>query len=124
MMRVLVYGGRDWTSERLTYDAMDKFHATYCVQMLIHGGCLGADSLAAEWAKRHGIHRACVDALWDHYRRAAGPTRNGAMMWLQPQIAVEFPGGNGTADMRSKLMAANVTIWAPYPSPSVPLVPS
>lgn len=118
-MRVLVYGGRDWTDERRTFDALDKFRAQYPIQILIHGGAIGADSLAGKWAVSRGVHSARVDALWDYYKKSAGPIRNGRMMLLSPQMAVEFPGGRGTADMREKLQTASVPIYAPYPFPTV-----
>ena len=80
------------------------------IDILIQGGAPGADRLAKTWADQYGVHHADVPALWDFYSKGAGPRRNSAMLLLQPDFLIAFPGGNGTADMISKATKAGVKI--------------
>lgn len=106
-MRVLVCGGRDYFGP---VDCLGEIH----IDVLIQGGCKGADVRAAEWAKRNGIHVATVSALWDLYGLKAGPKRNEAMLFLRPEYVVAFPGGKGTADMVRRAESLGVPVWRPY----------
>lgn len=49
-------------------------------------------------------------ALWHHYKGAAGPVRNEAMVNLRPDLAIEFPGGTGTTDMHKRLIKARIPL--------------
>jgi len=91
-VRVLVCGGRDYTGDVVCLSQID-------ISILIHGDAKGADTLAKEYAVIRGIHHAAVPALWDYYYRGAGFQRNSAMLLLQPEYCVAFPGGKGTQMM-------------------------
>lgn len=106
-MRVLVCGGREYQG-----DVSCLAHLP--IDVLIHGGCRGADLQAAAWAKSRGIHRARVDALWDYYGKSAGFRRNEAMLLLQPEYCVAFPGGKGTQSMIDLCLRASLPVWRPY----------
>jgi hypothetical protein len=67
--------------------------------IVITGGARGADHLAEKWCYTNGVHCAVVTPLWEHYSHGAGPLRNGAMLLLEPELVLAFPGGRGTADM-------------------------
>jgi hypothetical protein len=68
--------------------------------VLIEGGARGADRLAREWAKAHGVTVETYEAEWQRYGRGAGPIRNDTMIRDgDPDLVVAFPGGSGTADM-------------------------
>lgn len=48
----------------------------------------------------------------DPYNAAAGASRNQKMLDLyQPQWAMAFPGGKGTADMVRRIEAAKIPLW-------------
>lgn len=111
-MRVLVCGGRNWGPLEDTEKALDLL--PFKPSLVIHGGASGADIQAGEWARMRGIHVAEVKALWDHYGKAAGFKRNYAMLSLQPQYCVAFPGGKGTAIMVNLCRQHNITVWQPY----------
>lgn len=109
-MRVLVCGGRDYTNQSFLFKALDNLPVTPSI--IIHGDCkTGADQLAKEWAISRGIHYAAVPALWTVYDRPAGNLRNSAMLLLQPELGVAFPGGSGTRDMIKKLKLAGISVW-------------
>ena len=106
-MKILVCGGRNYGDAKTVAHYLDHFRGQ--VTMVIQGGAQGADRLAKQWAESHGIHYAEVPALWQAYSRAAGGRRNSAMLILEPDLCIAFPGGTGTADMVKQCKRANVT---------------
>jgi hypothetical protein len=105
--RVLVYGGRDyddWPALRSVLDDLE-------FDLIISGGASGADRMGEAYAARDGLPLAVMPAHWGYYGRVAGPTRNAWMLdRLNPTLAVECPGGKGTAHMRSLLDKAGVRV--------------
>lgn len=117
-MRVLVYGGRRYADRERVFAELDAIHVVTPITIIIQGEATGADALAKAWAERHGIPTADFKAEWDRfegvprvrrkfrldgsaYNAAAGGTRNNRMMVEgKPDIALEFPGGDGTNNMR------------------------
>jgi hypothetical protein len=110
-MKVIVCGGRTF----LNYDAFERFmdmiNAIWRVSLVIHGGQRGADAMAKHWANQHHIDDRPFRADWDRYRRAAGPIRNKQMLDEgKPELVIAFPGGRGTANMRTQAQRAGVTV--------------
>jgi hypothetical protein len=102
-MKLLVCGGRKFWDVDLICDVLEAVHKKRKITLLIHGDASGADRIAGEWARSSGIHACAVQALWPFYKdqrpNPAGPIRNEAMLMLQPDGVVAFPGGAGTAHM-------------------------
>jgi hypothetical protein len=125
VQRALVYGGRTLNDRLLVFNRMDAIHALLPLELVIHGACpnrvdfLGevvwsADMLAEEWAKVREIPYCGWPAKWKTgiLRSAEGPVRNQLMLdKARPTIAVEFPGGTGTRDMRARLEKAGVRVY-------------
>lgn len=111
-MKVIVCGGRDFTDSEAAFRALDKFNAKHRIHLVIAGGCRGADELGEQWAKFHLIHSAIVKPLRET-GPSAGPKRNVAMLGLNPDAVIAFPGGKGTAHMVSEARAAGVNVWEP-----------
>ena len=111
-MRIVVTGGRNYADKLAVDQALSAVHRKRGIDILIHGGADGADRLCAEWAWDHGIPVATYNAEWRKLGKAAGPERNQRMIDKgRPDAAVAFPGGRGTADMVSRLVAAKVPVW-------------
>lgn len=87
-MIYLVTGSRDWTDVPCIRREMEKLDPRN--DIVIHGGCKGADMITDEVCRELGIHTARVDALWDIYCRAAGPIRNSMMAYLKPDKGLAF----------------------------------
>lgn len=98
-MKILVCGGRTYDRADRVEKALSELHAVRGFTQLIHGGALGADTLAARWAFRHSVPATAFPADWTAHGSAAGPIRNQAMADELPGLVVAFPGGRGTADM-------------------------
>jgi hypothetical protein len=108
-LRTLVCGGRDFTNRNRLFDTLDWWNCEVGITFIIHGGAMGADTLAGEWAKSRNIPQIVFRPDWNKYGRAAGPLRNQRMIDEgRPDFAVIFPGGIGTMDMFLKLRKAKI----------------
>lgn len=92
---LLVCGGRAYANKRRVYEVLDQWE----VELLIHGGASGADSLAASWAADREINCLRVPAKWKKHGRRAGPLRNHEMAQMKPDVVIAFAGGRGTTNM-------------------------
>lgn len=117
-MRVLVFGGRDYKRKAKVLRTLSEVHHETPISAIIQGGATGADRYAKIWAGLRGIpfkdeeYRADWDNMQaeivvarknkfgEFYNAAAGNLRNVKMLKeSKPDMAIEFPGGKGTADM-------------------------
>lgn len=119
-MRLLVCGGRDYRDRERVWAALDKLLAKRPIEVVIHGGATGADSLAGEWAEARGIQCrvfAVSREEWRELGKIAGPLRNAKMLREgQPDGVVAFPGDRGTADMVRQAETWGLAVWKPYPA--------
>ena len=108
-MRVLVCGGRDFTSFSRVCIELDKLDPQ--PTLLISGHARGADQLAEQWAKENRIPARLFPADWDKYGKRAGYLRNVKMLEEgNPDLVVAFPGGKGTNMMVSIAESADIPI--------------
>lgn len=109
---VLVTGGRDYTDIGAVFDCLTRLNEQFERMIVIHGDADGADDLAYKVCKQVGIEQVRVPAAWNRYQRAAGPIRNQLMLDLFPNIDIvlAFPGGTGTADMKSRADAKGIPV--------------
>lgn len=128
-MIVVVFGSRE---EGPGYHAVDvvlsPLHLKTPIGLLIHGACgeqqnaarlRGVDGHADTWAKYNEVPHLALPARWKTgtvQGKGEGPIRNHLMLdtfslgfQIAPDMAIEFPGGKGTADM-SKRVRARLTM--------------
>lgn len=112
LLRVLWFGGRDYWDRDAVAAALSMVPGPF---LGISGGAPGADRVGKEWCLARGWPCITMDAAWGALGKSAGAMRNSWMLeYAQPQYAIEFPGGKGTADMRGKVIKAGITLWTPY----------
>lgn len=110
-MRVLVCGGRNFDDIDMLYNVMDYFDGDErIIDMVIHGGARGADTLAGNWTRFRGREEVVCPANWDSLGRRAGIVRNNTMLKLKPDLVIAFPGGKGTASMIGLAKAAGIEV--------------
>lgn len=112
-MKILVFGGRDYKNWQAVYAALDQKLIEHGDELIvIHGDChTGADRFAGQWARQAECDYVCVPAKWKKYLKPAGPIRNRRMAEkYKPDLALQFPGGTGTADMRSVCDAIGIQV--------------
>lgn len=113
MTRVVVFGGRNFADYMGLCVELDRLNHMFGFSLVIHGAARGADGLAGIWARSRGIPEKACPADWNGpLGKAAGFARNQSMLDNhQPDIGVQFPGGNGTADMARRCRRANVPVF-------------
>ncbi|SFJ46873.1 Protein of unknown function [Sphingomonas sp. NFR04] len=108
-MRVLVTGGRYFNLVDEVHRVLSRVHQKHGIEELGEGWATGADELCRLWALAHGIPVASYEANWKTFGGRAGIMRNASMLRaFKPDLAIAFPGGDGTRDMRYRLREARV----------------
>ena len=111
-MRVLICGSRSWSNTSRLWEVMAWLPDNAIV---IHGGCRGADLIAADTAKKFGMVTVEYKADWAKHGNAAGPIRNQQMLDDgKPDLVIAFAEDvsvtRGTADMVRRSKAAGLPV--------------
>jgi len=91
-LRVLVCGSRSWTDIGVIRDILKGFPEDTIV---LHGGALGADTLADQVAREYGYQVEQFPAQWQVYGRRAGILRNNVMLGMADKV-IAFWDGHST----------------------------
>jgi hypothetical protein len=114
-VRLLVTGGRDFTNRTALWRALDALNPN----VLIHGGALGADTLASQWvSSQHELCKLTIKEIadpctyqeWDQFGGIAGHMRNARMLKHRPDLVLACPGGRGTSDMIHRAHDAGIPV--------------
>lgn len=109
---MLVCGGRRYSNQEKLFRVLDTIYEGFKDDLglvLINGDAEGADKLSSMWAnmsfaKHEKLELLLFPAKWEIYGMKAGRVRNEEMAKeAKPEIAVVFPGGEGTKHMLSML---------------------
>jgi hypothetical protein len=113
MIALLVAGSRDMPPEPVRRE-LDRIAAQRTIALIIQGGCRGADTHAARWARERDIPVEAHPAMWHRYGYRAGPLRNAAMLDAllrhghRGALVVRYADSRGSADMLRRLRAAGI----------------
>lgn len=102
--RVIVCGGRKYLDWAWLSAALDKLHGEDEIVELAHGGATGAEALAGQWAKAHGV----TVAVFPDDGQEAGARNARMLAEFRPDVVVAFAGGDGTADMVRRAIKAGI----------------
>ena len=108
-MKVLVSGSRyyrDYHKILVVVKSLD-------IDLLIAGGCRGADTLAVRAAHQCGIRFVEYSADWQRFGKSAGPRRNQQMLDMEnPDLLLVFhedlARSKGTRDMLHRAIKADI----------------
>lgn len=111
--RILITGSRHW-SDRDTIEVAvywASLHANGRV-VVVHGAARGADTLAADAARRLGLDVEAHPADWQRFGRSAGHRRNAEMVAAGADICLAFPLGEspGTRGCMALALAAGIPV--------------
>lgn len=110
----MVTGSREWTDKAAIQTALSRLGADCARCVLIHGGASGADTIAADWAKKLEWDVVAFPAREDIYGPwpACGAKRNSALVAARPDVCLAFPlpGSRGTWDAVRKAKSAGVRV--------------
>ena len=114
MKKIIVAGGRDFTDrDRIRNICRIYFCNSWlnAADVLISGGCRGADALAQEWAENSGFDFILHPADWDKHGRAAGPIRNRQMAQDGNMLIAFWDGkSRGTKNMIEEALKAGLEV--------------
>jgi hypothetical protein len=105
-MKVIVTGGRDYANAEKVKSVLDHFKP----ELIIHGDCSGADTLAKKYALANKIPHLPYPYP-GQYGRAGGPIRNQQMCEEnQDATLIAFKGDKGTKNciMNAKKLGMKV----------------
>ncbi len=114
-MKVLVCGGREFTSRKIMRNVLDSIHERECIVCIIHGGTNCADwspnYLAGQWAMEKGIPAMQFPAQLERFGEKATQVRDEAMLRnVAPDLVVVFYGDHGTEYLVSLAKQAGVNV--------------
>lgn len=108
MSIVAVVGSRDYANLDKVREFVEGLPPETVV---ISGGALGVDWVAAETARRRGLRLDIFRADWPKHGRAAGPIRNSLIVKAADRIVAFWNGkSRGTMDVLEKARAAGKPI--------------
>jgi hypothetical protein len=112
-VKVLVCGSRQFSdSLTATVTIMDRLASLPEGAVVIHGGALGADKIAAEVAADYGHEVHAFYADWDKHGKKAGIIRNLQMLAERPDLVIAFWNGSsrGTGHTITEARRRNVPV--------------
>ena len=113
-LKIIVTGGRNYQNKKRVEGVLDDIDRSVGIDILVHGGAAGADTLAALWAMSRNKNLVEFPADWSKYSHSAGPRRNQQMADAGADLCVAFPGNSGTRDMKRKARKANIRVVEIY----------
>lgn len=112
-MRLLVTGGREYDDAWRVRKVLQGLDIAFGIEVLIHGGARGADSLADDWwfENEPRVKRIVERPDYDRYPPRLAPLRrNDKLFTHSPDLVVAFPGGGGTAYTVRKAKSLHVPV--------------
>lgn len=108
---VIVSGGRDYNEAERIWNLLDRLHKARGIDLICTGACKygGADLHAENWAKSREVDYVGLPAKFGRGGPKEGPKRNRRMIeTCDPDLALCFPGGKGTASLMREAKKAGV----------------
>ena len=110
-MRIIVCGSRHWTNVGRIREILAALQPG---DIIVHGACQGADTIADTVAKELGLETEPHPANWGLYGKAAGPIRNREMLESGIGHVFAFHNGleqsKGTKNMVSLAFRAHIPV--------------
>lgn len=121
LVPVVFTGARAWENHEIVNAAIRKLIKVYGTNRLIiiEGGQVGLDTIAANEARSLRVHVAEVEALWLLNHKAAGPIRNQIMLKMAEQMSDtprvvafhwDLNDSRGTADCIRRAEKMNIKV--------------
>lgn len=114
-MRVLITGSRTWLDQGTVHKAIaatvkqhffgydaepskKEMESVFRRVTIVHGGARGADNIADEFARDHGMRVEVFHPDWEKHGKKAGPIRNQEMVTSKPKpdVCLAFLADNSS----------------------------
>ena len=97
-MKIVVAGSRTYKNQEHIYSVLNA--VVQKSDILLQGGARGVDTIAATWARTHGVACRTFVAQWDEFGKAAGMRRNREMACVADALIAFWNGMSpGTGNM-------------------------
>lgn len=115
-MKLAVVGNRTFNDIELMTKVLDRYRAEHPDLTIVSGAAPGADTLAAEYGRRHDLEVIGYPADWAKHGRRAGPLRNTQIVNdAEMLIAFWDEVSIGTRDSITKAHAKGVPVLVVTP---------
>ena len=120
-MKLAVTGSRTFCDYAWLEQCLLRSFRVEDIEAVVSGGARGADTLAARFARRHGIALIEIRADWERHGKKAGPMRNSEIIREADVLAAFWDGASaGTRDTLAKARRAGLRVLI-YPCSRGPL---
>lgn len=113
-MKVIIAGSRMGVNQKFFDETLNNLflveNAPYTITQVISGCARGVDTMAIEWAQKHGFDIVRFYANWELLGPKAGPLRNQDMAEYGDLLVAFFnadAANRGTNDMCTKMAKMN-----------------
>lgn len=90
-MKILITGSRGWTDRNKVEHAIKNYGGLENSVIIVHGGAVGADSIANSIAKSYGLVCHVHYPNWNKFGKKAGIIRNEEMLLKEnPDVVLAF----------------------------------
>ena len=111
---LVVVGPRTITSKAAVWGVLDRAHRHKPISTIVHGGTLGVELLAGEWASRLGMRVEICRPDWLRDEEIAILQRNRRMLEEhRPDGVIVFPGAIFGDDLAAHAGALRIAVWRP-----------
>lgn len=111
---VVVVGPRTITNKVAVWGVLDRAHRHKPISTIVHGGTLGVELLAGEWASRLGLRVEICRPDWLRDEEIAILQRNRRMVEEhRPDGVIVFPGAIFGEDLAAHAGASRIAVWRP-----------
>jgi hypothetical protein len=113
-MRMLVCGGPPaggpGVGREAVYQVLDFLTDREDVELLIHRGAGGSESLAEDWAREHEIASLRLPAQWRRRGPRAAAIRDVQLLHLKPDLLVLLPQAGATDGLVGRAKGTGVMV--------------
>jgi hypothetical protein len=117
LLRLIVFGGRQYTDKAHVFATLDRIHAKKTINLVIENGDSGVAGFAWEWAVQRHVQTCTINA--NQERNAADLAEQQCSEMVlegRPTGCVVFPGGKKTASMAKVAIERNLVIMEVKPT--------
>lgn len=115
---LIVAGGRDYLDFKRMENVLFEFaeqHGEDCLINIVSGMARGADRLAVQFCRKHGVQLIEMPADWNKYGKSAGYRRNTDMAAISQGLIAFWDGNSrGTSHMISTAHNMGLIVQVEY----------
>lgn len=92
-IKVSVTGSRSITDENIVFKILTSINDRYSIELTIHGGAIGVDSIAEKFCNKNNISTKIIIPEWEKLGKKAGMVRN-TLIINEADLVVAIYDGN------------------------------